>query len=347
MKKIVELIIYRLFTLLNKAKSWLMSHEIWYRIKNREIFSDLFEQEKMLADQSRNEAYYSAISKYVKPGTTVLDLGTGSGILSFFAAQQSPAKVYAIDHSAIIKTAERIATYNRLENIEFIQTHSKKFTADTKVDVIIHEQLGDFLFNEDVVNNVLDLRDRVLKKGGIILPSRFEIFIEPVKIKDNRFVPFISEQKIHGIDFSCLADVHPQSRRYDRLWSRDASFIDYFLCDRERIFFCDLKTFHKEDLPRELKYSKVIKKGGRLDGFIFYFNVIFDDEISFTTGPAENRAQNWAYWIFRVKAGYFQPDETIDFKITIGHWLNIDSWQWQYAKGSGQSEGGSSPSGLS
>jgi protein arginine N-methyltransferase 1 len=40
--------------------------------------------------------------------------------------------------------------------------------------VILHEQMGDYLFDEAMVTNVCDLRDRLLKRGGLILPSCFD-----------------------------------------------------------------------------------------------------------------------------------------------------------------------------
>ncbi len=117
----------------------------------------------MLADTVRNKSYHDAIKRYIKPGDVVVDLGTGTGILSFYAAEQKPKRIYAIDHSDIIKVARRIAEHNNISNIEFVQTNSRDFAPPENVDIILQEQMGDNLFNENMVQDVLDLKDRLLK----------------------------------------------------------------------------------------------------------------------------------------------------------------------------------------
>ena len=59
-----------------------------YEKINIHEFSDLYEHEKMLADQSRINKYYEAIQRYINPGDVVLDLGTGTGILIFSVAKK-------------------------------------------------------------------------------------------------------------------------------------------------------------------------------------------------------------------------------------------------------------------
>ena len=52
----------------------------------------------MLRDTMRMSPYERAISNSIKPGESVaMDLGTGSGILSFFAARAGAKKVFAIE----------------------------------------------------------------------------------------------------------------------------------------------------------------------------------------------------------------------------------------------------------
>ena len=66
----------------------------------------------MLNDRVRNEAYRAALSAAIKPGAVVLDVGAGTGILSFFAAQCGAARVYAVERTAIARIARRLAQRN-------------------------------------------------------------------------------------------------------------------------------------------------------------------------------------------------------------------------------------------
>ena len=142
-----------------------------YREFNGRYFSDFYEQERMLADKPRMEFYRAAIQRHIQPGDRVIDLGTGTGILAALASRRGAAKVYAIDHSSILETARTLAQANRIERVDFIATHSTEFSLSERVDVIVHEQMGDCLFDEAMVANVCDLRDRLLKPDGLILPS--------------------------------------------------------------------------------------------------------------------------------------------------------------------------------
>ena len=80
-----------------------------YNRWNRNAFSDLYEHEKMLSDQVRVGNYAAGIKALVQPGQTVVDLGTGNGVLSVLAALRKPARVYAIDHSPFIAVAQHLA----------------------------------------------------------------------------------------------------------------------------------------------------------------------------------------------------------------------------------------------
>lgn len=67
-----------------------------------QYYSKLSNQMNMLQDQVRTSAYFKAISTNRSDfaGRIVMDVGAGSGILSFFAAQAGAQKVYAVEGSS-------------------------------------------------------------------------------------------------------------------------------------------------------------------------------------------------------------------------------------------------------
>jgi len=321
MKNLIGKILSNVLNLLRKT-------EFFSYFEINRYYSDFYTQELMLADKVRIDTYYKGITRLVKPGDTVLDIGTGTGILSFFAARTGAKKVYAIDLSDIISTAKRVAAHNKIDNIEFIKTNSRDFVLDSPVDVIVHEQIAPFIFEEYMVETICDVRDRLLKKDGIIIPSLFEFFIEPVKVKDSLHIPFIREQKIHDIDFTFL-EAAPSDTKYHIIYYRDGNFVDYLLCDPEPVYRFDLKNINPADIPKVFNYSRRVIRGGRLDGFVVYFRCIFDEETEFITSPIAPHV-HWRYGLIRVESEVYEKGQPIQFELKADSLKNISSWHWSH-----------------
>lgn len=287
----------------------------------------------MLADQPRMNFYHAAITRHIKPGDRVIDLGTGTGILAAFASRAGAAKVYAIDHSEILRHAKALAKHNELQNVEFVAKHSKDFSLAGQVDVIVHEQMGDSLFDEAMVANITDLRDRLLKPGGLIMPSRFELHCEPMKIRDDRLVPFIWELNVKGYDYSCLERDRPQEPGYYRLCSTDLGLIEHFLGKPEPVLTFDLHTVNEADLPHEIHFTRTVVNAGRLDGYVVYFRALVDDDLSLSSSPLDaGRAPHWGFRILRTDRDDFAVGDAIEVTLTAERWADVESWRWSHTK---------------
>jgi protein arginine N-methyltransferase 1 len=302
-----------------------------YDMDNREEFTDLFEQEKMLADRPRTETYRNAIRKYLGPDDVVLDLGTGNGILSFFAARQNAKKIYAIDHSDFIEMTIKVSEHNNFHNIEFVKCHSRDFQPGEKIDILIHEQIGDYLFNENLLENLLDLKARILKSNGRIIPGKFELFLEPTRLVESARIPYIFNNKMYGIDYSVLKDYYDtleefKPATYEQRWL-DNETVEYFLGEISPILSFDLNEIKsEEEIPRVLSTSKEVIRSGPFDGFCLFFNVIFDEEISFSTSPLENYTTHWGNCFFRVKRRNVSEGDEIAYKFLMENLLDIKTW---------------------
>jgi protein arginine N-methyltransferase 1 len=298
-------------------------------ISNTEEFGHLHEHEIMVADSIRVNAYRDAIARHVRPDDAVVDVGTGTGVLALFAARRHPRKLYAIDHSPFIEIAKRIATHNGVSTIDFVRTNSRSFEPNEKLDLIIHEQLGDDLFDENMLENLLDLKRRVLKPSGRILPGRFELFLEPASVKPEFRVPRLAESKVHGIDFSCLRgmdELVPYLRPdYDHAYLRTGAF-GHFLCDPRPVLTVNLNRMQDPDeLTRSFEAVRTVVRPGRFDGLCLYFRVIFDDQISFETSPAEPRT-HWANRLFRAEGRDCVPGDILSYRFSMRDPVDVNTW---------------------
>ncbi len=161
----------------------------------------------LLDDEVRCDSYRRALRAIIRPGDLVLDLGTGSGIMAFFACQAGARHVYAVDSSDFIHFARQLARENGLEEqITFIQEDIRKLQLDRQVDVIVSELITKIAIGERMEELTARCR-RFLKPGGRIVPQNVELWLAPVEVPDlykNLDFPDIS---VYGIGFDALAEL--------------------------------------------------------------------------------------------------------------------------------------------
>ncbi|KAK2973635.1 hypothetical protein RJ640_029627, partial [Escallonia rubra] len=82
-------------------------------------YAFLYHQKEMLSDRVRMDAYYDAVFRNPSHflGKTVLDVGTGSGILAIWSAQAGARKVYAVEATKMAEHARQLVKANKLEDV--------------------------------------------------------------------------------------------------------------------------------------------------------------------------------------------------------------------------------------
>ena len=146
-----------------------------------QFYGYLSQQQNMMQDYIRTSTYQKAILANLEDfkDKIVLDVGAGSGILSFFAAQAGARKVYAVEASSMAKHAETLVFNNKLnDRIQVIPGKIEEISLPEHVDIIISEPMGYMLFNERMLETYLHAK-KWLAPNGKMFPTRGDLHIAP------------------------------------------------------------------------------------------------------------------------------------------------------------------------
>jgi predicted RNA methylase len=125
----------------------------------------------MLMDEYRMGAFKAAINQAVFPGAKVLDLGGGTGVLSWFAAAKAE-KVWCVEFNPdLVREARRLLMLNRGgEKVELVHADAFEYLPPEPVDIVICEMLHPAMLCEKQVNVIKSFKERYLHRFGSSLP---------------------------------------------------------------------------------------------------------------------------------------------------------------------------------
>jgi hypothetical protein len=170
----------------------------------------------MLADEVRTSSFLRAILATVEPGDVVVDIGSGTGVLSLFAAMGGASRVYSIERDPIIEVAREIASRNGLsESIVFVEGSSLDVEIPERADVLITETIGNVGFDEGISTWVADAKLRFLKTDASIVPREVETVGSLVSVPRDHTAIERWAQPLLTLDFGPLSRI----ARNNILWT--------------------------------------------------------------------------------------------------------------------------------
>merc|ERR1719399_2815787 len=117
-----------------------------------QYYGKLANQQNMLQDHTRTGAYYNAILTNTPEfaGKVVMDVGAGSGILSYFSAMAGAQTVFAVEASAMAEVVRQLteapsnAHFGRRVRVlnQLLEDVREKDVPDKAVDVLVSEPIG-------------------------------------------------------------------------------------------------------------------------------------------------------------------------------------------------------------
>lgn len=273
-------------------------------------YAEIGLQRYMVSDKPRTDAFAAAIKEALEGGETVIDVGTGSGLLAMLAAKAGAEKVYALDQSAVAAAARETVERNGMSGrIEVVNGNAADFQLTEPVDLIISEWLGHFAFAETMLDDVIECRDANLREGGRMLPAAVELKLAPVGseilyVKDG---PGFWKESVHGIDFS-----HLERRELEQaLAIKTAVHEGDLIGPGVGLFGLDLAKAKKEDVWQSGRVELKIEHSGELNGFAGWFVAELTESVTLDTGPHEEMT-HWMQTFFPIAPIPVEAGESIE-----------------------------------
>ncbi|KAL3869119.1 hypothetical protein ACJMK2_041841 [Sinanodonta woodiana] len=260
-----------------------------------QFYGYLSQQQNMMQDYIRTSTYQRAMLSNVSDfqDKVVLDVGAGSGILSFFALQAGARKVYAVEASNMAEFCETLVRHNKLaDKIIVIPGKIEEVEIPEKVDTIISEPMGYMLFNERMLESYLHAK-KWLRPGGQMFPTQGDLHIAPftdeaLYMEQFTKANFWYQESFHGINLTSL-----RNSAVDEYFKQPiVDTFDIRICLAKSIkYTVDFLAADETDLHCiEIPLTFSMQQSGLVHGLAFWFDVAFigtNNSVWLSTSPTE------------------------------------------------------------
>lgn len=140
---------------------------------------------QMLADEGRLSAFAEAIDKLVPEGSHVVELGGGTGVLSYFASKKA-RKVTCIERIPHVAAAARtlIEMNGASHKVRVHEADARTFVPDEPADVVICDMLHAALVRDKQIAVLEDFKARHEAHFGraipIVIPEATILAVQPI-----------------------------------------------------------------------------------------------------------------------------------------------------------------------
>lgn len=256
----------------------------------------------MLGDQIRLDAFHQAITQQVKEGMTVAEIGTGTGILSAFAASKTKSTVYAIEYyeKSAIMAAEMFRAA-KLDQVKVLNGKSYDLTLSPQPEILITETIGALGPEENIVEICHDFLKRHPKLKSII-PSRIRVCAEPIKSSnlvgwEQNFYDYFDCASFGTFDYKAIRPALEKS------WTNLVRYDS--LTDAEKVG--DAKVLIEYELGKAevATFTSTIdlSKYPEADAVHLYFEAVLDENLILSTHYSKPET-HWRHaWVSRPTKG--------------------------------------------
>jgi type I protein arginine methyltransferase len=233
----------------------------------------------MIADRVRTDCYVRALRGAIRPGSVVLEIGTGPGAIAVLACRLGAGRVFAIEASPVIQLAREIAAANHCaDRIEFFEDISTNVNLPVLADVIVSDLHGVLPLFEHHIPSIADARRRFLAPGGVLIPRKETIWAAVVE------APELYGKIVDPWERNTLGEDLSAARRLVVNELQKANFASEQLLTEPQIWATlDYSTVEDPDVRSELNWK--IQRDAIGHGFAVWFEADLADGAGFSNGP--------------------------------------------------------------
>ena len=267
----------------------------------------------MLSDKIRTHTYCEAIAEKTSKDSTVIDLGSGTGILSLAAAKAGAKKVVAVDRARISKVSEKIFHDNGFDKIiQVINQDIENTTINEKFDLLVSEWMGVHVFQENMLPAFIKTRDNYLKDDGKIIPERVELMLAP--LRNNPIQQEEIEIWKNPIEDFNLSEISNLSRNDVYIYPVSQNDLTHSGLKIQEIDLSKIKPFCCLKMSAEY----VFHEPDKIQGMCGWFTARLSEDILLDTSPKANLT-HWQQTIYPC-----YPEMIVDSNDILGVELSIE-----------------------
>ena len=274
----------------------------------------------MIVDSERMGTYLRAVLATVKPGDVVLDVGCGTGVLSFFACMAGAARVYAIEQSPVIELAQELSVRNGFDDrVVFLNDWSTEIELPEPADVLVTETIGNAAVDEGILGWVIDARTRLLRPGGAIIPERLSLWTAAAESWDDHALVDDWRAPAFTLDLSAARE-----RASSTLWWVDLAAKN-LIADPHLVAEIELGSVDDSSV----RGSGVMSSGrrGTIHGLACWFDAELSPGIRVSNAPPA-AAPSWSQALLPIERGLAAlPGDEFSWSVEAA--ANGAKWQWE------------------
>ncbi len=268
------------------------------------------------------DAYARALQQSVKPGSVVLDIGTGTGICALLACQLGARRVYAVEPSDAIQVAREIAAANGYaDRIEFIQDLSTNITLPERADVIVSDLRGVLPFLGSHFASIADARRRHLATGGAMIPQRDTLWAAIVTAP-KLYADFVEPWEVHNHGF----DMQAARKLVLNSWGKGRVEPEQLLTEPKLWAELNYATLEEQNVAAELEWK--VTQNGEAHGVMVWFDAVLADGVGFSNAPGVGAAVYGSALFPFLESVQLEIGDDVQVRLSAN--LVVDDYLWSW-----------------